>query len=178
LDVDVASDEGESLAGQHGELAPGDADRPCSCAQEPERLRLSDGKGAALRVERAEHRPVGKAQLVGRAGVERAPDVQPRVRAEQDAGRVEQPQVGTRDARGERAVDRGRRAAGHPPDHVLEPVRPSKGHPALRGHAEPREAVEQVRAADPPEVCLYLDLSAAQGHLPPERPVRRHLGAT
>ena len=88
---DSASPRGTSSTLRSTAIAPGVAPRkPNACG-------VGHGERAAGGVQGAEHRPVGKPQLVGGAGVERALHVQPRVRAEQDAGRVEQVEVGTRD---------------------------------------------------------------------------------
>ena len=61
--------------------------------------RRRHGERAAGRVERAEDGSVGKAQLVGGAGVERGRDVDAGVGPEQDAGGIDEEDVPTRHCR-------------------------------------------------------------------------------
>ena len=114
----VAGAEAQGGALRQDQEAAVDLEPPDIGAQEPERLRLRHLSVLPAVSSALNTAPSAKSQLVGGAGVERALHVESRVRAEQDAGRVEQVEVGAGDRRGERAVDRGALAAGDPADDV------------------------------------------------------------
>jgi len=93
--------------------------------------------------------------------VERALDIEARVGAEHHAGGVEEVEVGARDRRGDRAVDVGARAAGHPADDVANVVG-TRERRALAGvEREALEAVEQVAPGPSAEVGADLEITAA-----------------
>src|SRR3954447_113995 len=98
---------------------------------------------------------------MSRADVERSRHVEPGVRPEHDAGRVDEVEIGLPDLGRQRAVDVGDLTAGHPADHVLDRARPGEGGGLAGGDAELLKAVEQVVAASGAEVRTDLDLSAA-----------------
>ena len=114
----------KALAGGHLERAAVDGDAaPGRGAQKSERLGRGDSEGAGSGVGGAEALAALEAELVGGRDVERALEVEGRVRAEHHASRVEEEEVRARDRRAQRAVDVGTIAAGHAADHVADRVR-------------------------------------------------------
>ena len=114
---------------------------------------------------------VGEVQFMSGADVERARHVEFGVRPEQDAGRVEEVEVGLPDLGGQRAVDPRHLSPGHPADHVPDRARPGEGGGLAGRNAELLEAVEQVVAAPAAEVRADLDLAALQADLGADRAI-------
>jgi hypothetical protein len=176
LDGEFAGAQAERGVGPNGQGAAADVDPTDIAAKEPEGARFRHGQRTARGIERAENWPVGEVELVRGAGVERALDVDLRVRAEDDAGGVDQVKVRTLDLGCEDTVDRGALAAGHPADDVADPARASEPHPAARVDIEVPETVEQVAAAGLAELGADGDVGATQGDRRAHGPVGDHLG--
>ena len=147
--VDVSRGEGQ--AGGAGEQIVGDAADfdVAAGTDEAERGGRGDGEGRAARCGNGEGGAVGEAQLAGGGEVGRSGHVDARAFAEQDPGRVDEPEVGVRERGGiERAVDPRGLAAGDAADQMGDARCAAAGADPARGLAlgqvEEGEAVEEV----------------------------------
>ena len=120
-------------------------------------------------------RAVGEAELVRGRDVERALEVEARVGAEGDAGRVEKEKVGAGDGRADGAIDVGARAAGHPADDVADLIRSGERRPLADCEGEPLEAVEQVASGPGAEIGADLEV-AAEPDPRPDRAISHDVG--
>src|SRR5262249_55203045 len=116
-------------------------------------------QGAAVGVSRLKLRPVRHFQVVSGRGVKAARDVNGRVRAKDDAARIDQVKIGSGDGRLYRAVDRRWAAAGDPANYIADgPATTRRGKGCALGNrrvekAELAKTVKEVAADLLAKVC-------------------------
>ena len=82
--------------------------------------------------------------MIGSAGMKRAVHIEGRIRAEQDAARVDEIEVGAGDGRAQQAVDGRDRAAGDAADHVVDGIGAREGGALAGENVEVAETMEQI----------------------------------
>ena len=82
--------------------------------------------------------------MIGSAGMKRAVHIEGRIRAEQDAARVDEIEDGAGDGRAQQAVDGRDRAAGDAADHVVDGIGAREGGALAGENVEVAETMEQI----------------------------------
>ncbi len=144
-DRDRSGDDAEGPR-HRSEGAAVDCDRSRPRRQKTKGRRRRGAQGAAIGVGRLKLRPIRQFQVIGGRGMKAARDVDRRVRSKDDAARVDQVEVSPGDVGLNLAVDRGRVAAGHPADDVIDRRGPVERGAFAGRQTKLAEAVEEVAA--------------------------------